>query len=109
MADIEQKLRALPGVSDAGAADRMSFEFGPPEIVKPPRELLGEMLLENSQPGPAEEELRKALERQPGRAASLRSLARAAAASGDTRTARRAEEDYRRVRHRADAAPAASR
>jgi tetratricopeptide (TPR) repeat protein len=95
--------------SAAEAADRMSFEFGPPEIVKPPHELLAEMLLEIGQPGAAVGEFRKALERQPGRAASLRGLARAAAASGDRQTALRADEDYRRTRHRADAAPSVAR
>jgi tetratricopeptide (TPR) repeat protein len=92
---MEQELRALlklaAGEEDAGIAllreaaeaeAAMSFEFGPPDIVKPSHELLGEVLLER---GRAEEALAafdEALSRAPGRRLSLLGRLRAAAALG---------------------------
>ena len=56
--------------------------------VKPPYELYGELLLELGQPEAAAEKFERSLLRMPGRARSLLGAARAAAAAGDTLTAR---------------------
>jgi tetratricopeptide (TPR) repeat protein len=73
--------RALDAVS---AEDAMSFEFGPPVVVKPAHELSGEILLAASRPSEARREFEASLARNPGRALSLLGLARAQVAAGDT-------------------------
>jgi tetratricopeptide (TPR) repeat protein len=67
----------------AGAEDQLPLEFGPPDIVKPTHELLGEFLLAARQPVEAQREFTRALELAPGRSASLLGLARSARAAGD--------------------------
>ena len=90
-----EKDHALALAKEAAAAeDAMSFEFGPPAVVKPAHELLGEMLLKAGDAGQARAEFERSLSRAPERALSLLGLARAAAKSGD-RTA--AEDAYRRL------------
>jgi len=96
--------RALALAKEAAASeDALNFDFGPPAVVKPARELLGELLLAAGKPGEARAEFESSLARAPNRALSLLGLARAAARSGD----RGASEDaYRRlsaVWRRADA------
>jgi tetratricopeptide (TPR) repeat protein len=86
----------------ARAEDALSFEFGPPNPVKPAHELLGEVLLEQKQPADATREFEAALARAPRRALSLMGLAQAAAASGDHAIAERARAELQRVQHRAD-------
>jgi predicted Zn-dependent protease len=86
----------------ASAEDALSFEFGPPNPVKPAHELLGEVLLEQKQPPDAMREFEAALVRAPRRALSLMGLARAAAPSGDHAVAERARAELQRVQHRAD-------
>jgi tetratricopeptide (TPR) repeat protein len=71
-------------------ADAMPLEFGPPDIVKPTHELLGELLLADGQAAAAQSEFVRALELTPGRSLSLAGLERAATASGDTAVAERA-------------------
>jgi tetratricopeptide (TPR) repeat protein len=117
---LREEMRALAALSEgrreealgflrdaAEAEDRTTFGFGPPEIVKPSRELLAEALLDAGRPAEAAEEFRRALAREPGRAASLHGLARACRSAGDAEAAARAQAEYRRVRHRADPAPPA--
>jgi tetratricopeptide (TPR) repeat protein len=82
--------------------DALSFEFGPPNPVKPAHELAGEMLLDAGRPAEAQKEFAAALKRTPGRALSLLGLFRAATAAGDAATARRASDDLRKIWHRAD-------
>jgi tetratricopeptide (TPR) repeat protein len=60
----------------------MSFDYGPPSIVKPSAELLGEMLLASGKSAESVEAFDLALERAPGRSLSLEGLAEAAAAAG---------------------------
>jgi tetratricopeptide (TPR) repeat protein len=60
---------------------------GPPMLIKPSHELLGEVLLKAGQPKEAAQAFKTALLRQPNRARSLIGLARAAAQSGDKATA----------------------
>lgn len=63
---------------------------GPPGLVKPSHELLGELLLKAGKPAEAAEQFRAAMLRQPNRARSLLGMARAAAAMGDNAAARSA-------------------
>lgn len=63
-----------------GAAERESalpFEFGPPEVTKPPYEVLGELLLEAGRAAEARTAFDKALQRAPNRSRSVLGLARA--------------------------------
>ena len=66
----------------------MVTPYVPPSLIKPSHELFGEILLRAGQPKEAAEKFQIALLRQPNRARSLLGLARAAAQSGDTATAR---------------------
>ncbi|MBA3560859.1 MAG: hypothetical protein H0W30_19965, partial [Gemmatimonadaceae bacterium] len=86
----------------AAIEDAMPVEYGPPDVVKPTHELLGEMLLALKKPAEAQREFARALELAPKRALSLLGLARAASAAGDSATAVRAYGDLREVWHRAD-------
>jgi tetratricopeptide (TPR) repeat protein len=112
---LEQELRAYLRLADgdtagalvlvraaAAAQDTMPAEFGPPDVVKPAHELLGEILLESGKPAEAQREFTLALAQAPRRALALLGLARAAAAAGDRQTAARAREDLQRVWSRAD-------
>ncbi len=87
----------------ASSEDNMSFDFGPPAVVKPTRELLGEMLLEMNRPAEAETQFELALTRAPKRALALLGLARAAARAGHAEAAEHAYADLRRIWQRADA------
>lgn len=60
----------------------LPLAFGPPVTVKPPREVLGELLLELGRPADAAAELEQALARTPGRPSVLLALARAHRAQG---------------------------
>ena len=71
-------------------ADALPLEFGPPDIVKPTHELLGELLLADRKPADAQREFLRALELTPGRSLSLLGLERAALAAGDAPAAERA-------------------
>ena len=66
-----------------GREDAIPAEFGPPDIVKPTHELLGELLLSANRPAEAQREFVRALELAPGRSLALLGLVRAAIASGD--------------------------
>lgn len=99
--NIEQALATARQA--AASEDGMSFEFGPPEIVKPTHELLGEMLLAANRPAEARKEFEAALARAPRRALSLLGLARAATTEGDTAAAAKAYGELGQVWARADA------
>src|SRR5690606_32241 len=86
----------------AAAEEAMPFEFGPPAVVKPAPELLGEVLLKLGRPAEARHAFERSLARAPGRALSLLGLARAAAAAGDRDTAARAYAQLRANWHAAD-------
>jgi Tetratricopeptide repeat len=62
--------------------ESLPLEFGPPDIVKPSNELLGEVLLEAGRPEEALAAFEAALALAPGRALSLRGRDRAAAGAG---------------------------
>lgn len=68
------------------AAEReatLPFEFGPPETVKPPYELLGELLLIAQRPKDARVAFERSLARTPNRSRGVLGLARAHAATGN--------------------------
>jgi len=96
--ELEGAIRLAEGEERAGLEllrgaaaleDEMGFDFGPPLVVLPAHELLGEILLERDDPRAAAAEFEAALGRAPGRARALHGLARAEAA----RAAERREED----------------
>jgi len=95
--ELEAKIAAASGdaagaatlASEAVAAeDAMTFDFGPPPVVKPAHELAGELLLAAGKSADARREFDASLAHAPGRSASLLGLARSADASGDVAAAR---------------------
>lgn len=88
----------------AGREDALPAEYGPPEIVKPTHELLGELLLAAGRPAEAQLEFTRALELAPGRSRSLLGLARAGRAAGDMAAAYQALDHLDRNWSRADPA-----
>jgi hypothetical protein len=96
--------RAIALAREAAAnEDAMTYEFGPPDVVKPSHEMLGEMLLAAGRPGEARVEFDASLARAPGRARSLLGLARSAAAEGRREESEEAFAKLREVWKRADA------
>ncbi len=96
--------RAIAGAKSAAALeDGLNYEFGPPDVVKPAHELLGEMLLEAGRPADARKEFEAALARYPGRALSLLGLARAASKAGDAAGAKDTYARLAAIWSRADA------
>ncbi|HEV8239833.1 MAG TPA: bacterial transcriptional activator domain-containing protein [Thermoanaerobaculia bacterium] len=75
----------------ADKEDALPLSFGPPEVDKPSRELLGEELLAAGRAAEAKEALQTALARTPGRTAVLRALLQAQKALGDDAEAARTE------------------
>jgi tetratricopeptide (TPR) repeat protein len=82
--------------------EELSPPSGPPDLIKPTHELLGELLLRAKRPKEAAAQFAVALARQPNRARSLLGAARAAKESGDQRGALKAYNDLLRVWQRAD-------
>jgi tetratricopeptide (TPR) repeat protein len=81
-ADAERLLRAA-----GESAAKLPAEYGPPDLVKPPQELLGEWLLADGNAPAAQQAFARALELWPGRLRSLQGLSAAAAKAGDTAVA----------------------
>jgi len=109
--ELEAKLLLAKGETEraltlareaASAEDSLNFEFGPPVVVKPAHELLGEMLLEARRSADARKEFEVALSKTPRRALALLGLARSAAQSGDASAARQAYAELSRIWSRAD-------
>jgi tetratricopeptide (TPR) repeat protein len=71
-----------------GYEEQLAPPSGPPAMIKPTHELLGEILLRAGKPGEAAEQFKIALLRQPNRARSLLGAARAAKQKGDLQAAR---------------------
>lgn len=96
---------ALATMRDAAtredATEKSAVTPGP---LAPARELLGEMLHELQQPARALAEFERTLEREPNRFRTLAGAARAAAASGDSATARRYYSRLLELSDRGDAA-----
>lgn len=72
---MEQGIRLASAA--AQAYDALPFDFGPPATVKPPRELLGEMLLAAGRRDEARAQFELSLKTAPRRALSLAGLERA--------------------------------
>ncbi|HEY6332302.1 MAG TPA: tetratricopeptide repeat protein [Blastocatellia bacterium] len=83
--------------------DQMSPPSGPPDSIKPPRELLGDLLLKAGRPKEALEQFNASLAREPNRARSLLGKARALARSGDSARARETYTDFLEMWKQADA------
>lgn len=95
--------RALKLVAEAAADyDAIPFDFGPPVPVKPPHELLGEMLLRAKRPDHALLEFDLALNTAPRRAQALLGRARALIAMGDAVRGRAAYAQLQAIWQRAD-------
>lgn len=112
---LERQIRALLLLEDgkrnealallreaARLEDAIPLEFGPPDIVKPTHELLGEVLFGFGEAAEAQREFARALALAPGRARSLLGSGRAALAAGDNVVARKALTDLKRAWHSAD-------
>lgn len=109
--ELRASARAADGATDeavtllreaASLEQALPLEFGPPDVVKPPHEALGELFLSTGSPAEAQREFTDALALTPRRALSLLGLARAAAAAGDTAVASQARTALRAVWHAAD-------
>ncbi len=109
--ELRAALRAADGKADEAVAllrqaasveDTMAVAFGPPDVVKPTHELLGELLLAQGKAAEAQQEFVRALALAPRRTASLLGLARAATAAGDAPVAEQARADLRAIWHQAD-------
>jgi len=72
--------------------DRRGVPRGAPRPLKPPHELMGELLLQIGRPAEANREFAAALDRMPNRLRSVVGLARSSARSGDHEQARRMYE-----------------
>jgi tetratricopeptide (TPR) repeat protein len=72
----------------ASAEQAMSFEFGPPTVEKPSLELLGDQLLALGRKSEAAHAYKSALDRTPGRTATVEGLRRATSPSLRIGTAR---------------------
>jgi tetratricopeptide (TPR) repeat protein len=83
--------------------DALPAEYGPPDIVKPSHELLGEFLLADGDAPAAQREFERALMLAPKRARALLGLGRAASAAGDLPASRRAYAALTGIWHGADA------
>jgi tetratricopeptide (TPR) repeat protein len=112
---LEKELRASARAAD-GATDEaatllreatgleaaLPLEFGPPDVVKPTHELLGELLLSQGKAAEAQQEFTRALSLTPRRPLSLLGLARSATAAGDSAVAVQAWADLRTIWRGAD-------
>jgi tetratricopeptide (TPR) repeat protein len=96
----KEAVAVLKKVAEAESA--LTFEFGPPDIVKPTHELLGEMLLEMKNPQEAQLYFEQALARAPRRVLSLQGLARAASEAGNEQIAARARDELQEIWKNAD-------
>jgi tetratricopeptide (TPR) repeat protein len=110
--ELRASIRAAAGATDEAVTllreassleEAQPLEFGPPDVVKPTHELLGELLLARGRVAESQQEFTRALALTPRRALSLLGLARAASAAGDTAVAAQAWADLRSVWRAADA------
>ncbi len=92
----------LAGRKAARLEDGLPLEFGPPDIVKPSHELMGELLLALNRPTEASREFQAALLLAPKRSRSLLGLSAAAERAGEVQTAARAQAQLDLIWHRAD-------
>jgi tetratricopeptide (TPR) repeat protein len=81
-----------------------AMDFGPPAIVKPSNELLGDVLLARGRAADAKARFEQALARAPRRTLSVAGLARAAEQAGDAEAAREAHATLQQIWKGDDAA-----
>ena len=94
----------LAALKDAARLEaEMPFEFGPPFIVKPTQELLGDFYTVLDMPAEAASAFKEQLAHTPGRTNALLGLARASSALGDDVTAMETFSDLAKIWHSADA------
>jgi tetratricopeptide (TPR) repeat protein len=98
--NTEKALALVRG--SASRLDGLAFDFGPPVPVKPPHELLGELLLAADKPAEAAAAFSRSLKLAPLRAQSLLGLARAEAASGQSANATMSYSKLLDIWHAAD-------
>ncbi|MES2390055.1 MAG: hypothetical protein V4555_00330 [Acidobacteriota bacterium] len=98
-----QNIAAITQLHQAAATfDALPVDFGPPVTVKPPQELLGELLLAQKQFAQAREAFTASLAQYPRRTQSLLGLARSTAALDDTSTATATYSELLQIWHNAD-------
>ena len=94
---------ALAQIRKATAIEaKLPYEFGPPNIVKPSQELLGDMYMTLLKYEAAAEAYQKQLEQTPLRTASLLGFARASRQAGQMQDAKKAYEQLAEIWHLAD-------
>ncbi len=94
---------AVAAVQEAARMEaELPYEFGPPAVVKPMFELLGEFLADVGRHAEAEAAFAAQLERTPLRTTSLARLAEAAEASGSATIAAEARDRLAKIWHDAD-------
>ena len=102
-----QKDEGLQFAKEAADVEKsMSPSSGPPDPIKPASELYGEMLLEAGRAKDAVQAFEQSLLRTPKRTPSVLGLARAAAASGDSATARQRYQELLSMPGAAPTSPA---
>jgi tetratricopeptide (TPR) repeat protein len=99
--DMDTAIALVRGA--ASRLDTMAFDFGPPVMVKPPHELLGELLLAVDRPGESADAFTRSLQLAPLRSLSLLGLARAYKAAGHDVAAGESYRQLLAIWHQADA------
>ena len=95
--------RAIEAMKKAVALEESnSPPSGPPDVIKPPHELFGEVLLAAGRNQEAAQMFAASLSRQPNRARSVLGTARAAKAMGDAQAAAQAYSEFLRIWREAD-------
>jgi tetratricopeptide (TPR) repeat protein len=95
--------RAIEAMKKAVALEESnSPPSGPPDVIKPPHELFGELLLAAGRNQEAAQMFAVSLSRQPNRARSVLGAARAAKAMGDAQAATQAYSELLRIWREAD-------
>ncbi len=100
--EVDQGLEQLAQAAEL--EQTAAFGFGPPVPAKPALELYGEKLLELGRAAEAREQLEKALARSPGRTHSVRALATAVEALGDSELTAQTQDTPPELGHRCDTA-----
>jgi len=112
VSELDGLVQVKDGHAEAGVAElraavvtyhAMAFAFGPPVTVKPPEEMLGEVLLAQGDAAGARKAFEESLARAPRRVLSLLGLARAETAAGDSAGAHRDYAMLAAIWHGADA------
>ncbi len=94
---------ALGTFRDAASEEAsLPMPFGPPVVIKPPRESAGDLLLEMKKPAEAREEFKLALARTPQRISPLLGIARSEKALGNKAESKKIYRQILTIWHNAD-------